>query len=131
MGLEELRAQFEADLLKSYPNANINRKANTLHGCYASTKTQGYWLGYRLYHNASWSLESESRNRPVGKFIVAQVDNIGLIHPTRTPYLHQTKRQAKNEAHRLMVGTDKSFAILRCIDVKSPKETVDTAPETH
>jgi len=129
MSLVELREQFEQDLKKRHPNANLNRRVSD--DGYASSKTQGMWRGYVLYHNSSWGIEADDCGRPVGKFIVAQVSPTGTIHPSPRPWMHQTKRLAKDEAKRLAGQLDKSFAILRCIDVKHPKKDVDVEPEVN
>lgn len=128
MSLIEMREQFEQDARKRFPNANFNRKASD--ASYASPKTQGWWVGYMLYHNSSWSVEGGDCSRPVGKFIVAKVSPLGTVHPSNRPWMHRTKRLAKDEARRLSMQCNQSFAILRCIDVKHPKEAEPTT-DTH
>ncbi|QBJ02536.1 hypothetical protein MZD04_gp006 [Pseudomonas phage Psa21] len=79
------------------------------------------WEGYMLYHSASYDLETTERVRPVGSYIVGHVGKTGLVHFSKVPHRHASKRQGKEEALRLVEEHKKNFGLFRCIELfKSP-----------
>lgn len=126
--LSALRSQFEEDLtaihaLRKDGAPDLKRhedaKGGSLHA-YKNKKTQQLWLGYKLHHEmryaARW-VNPRDVERPLGKYVVAKINHIGVPSFSHHPFRHHLRKDAVAEANRLGVEYGGRFAVFRCIEV--------------
>lgn len=130
-----LRVLFEEDLLllsklKKNPAPNFARHQDAKGGSqhsYKDKKIQQMWCGYKLHHEMRYLIQwtsAEDVERPLGKYVVARLNHIGVPVFSRHPYRHQSFQLALTEANRLGEEHGARFGVFRCIAIDGGKQSV-------
>lgn len=115
-----LREEFEDLLFQegSFDPSILDRADNDR---YVVPWVNARWEGFQMYHRRLTLVSTDKfkakYNRTLGRYVLGKVAINGSVLFTKTPFRHQTKAQALEEANRLSTEFSAPFALFRCLDI--------------
>lgn len=121
-----IQLEFENILFESNEEFGLNDLEKNDMDEYVNNDVRQRWEGFKLYHE-KLTIEAtphfkKEYHKSLGRYVVGKITRNGTSLFIKTPFRHQTKALAMEEACRLSGEHNEAFGIFRCLDIVSPEE---------